>query len=396
MRPFTFLAWCAATAAALAGLACVLTILVDPYRFFGTPSVPGWTSLKPRIYQQVMMAKTYQMERVKPKTLLLGNSRVEIGLDPESSNWPKDAVHVFNSAVAGRGLFVSYLMLREAIAVSTPQVVVVGLDFQDFAESLSPASATPVFSNDEARLLVDRSGNPNHARSLQVWRDCGAVMLTIGAISDSVTTLFDQDPATSPTMTPLGFNPLHEYNLFVRRSGHYELFAQRQLDYERTYRLRHDLDFQNLELLASFRYLQAILRVAAEHHIRVVLYIHPYHSHYLEMLHRLSLWGAFEDWKRALVRFLGLQHPSTKVQLHDFADYNDITMESVPPAGDTDSEMHWYWEAGHYKSTLGNELLAAMFGEHEFGVRLTDVNIEDDLGAIREHRKHFVEHIPDH
>jgi hypothetical protein len=57
--------------------------------------------------------------------------------------------------------------------------------------------------------------------------------------------------------------------------------------------------------------------------------------------------GAFEEWKCALIRFLGLQHSGAEVRLHDFADYNDLTTQTVPPPGDTHSEMHWYWEAGH-------------------------------------------------
>ena len=65
----------------------------------------------------------------------------------------------------------------------------------------------------------------------------------------------------------------------------------------------------------------------------------------------------------------------------------------MPPPGDTHSEMLWYWEAGHYKSTLGNELFAAMFGGHKFGVLLTVGTIESDLAAIRKHREHFLNHV---
>ena len=56
--------------------------------------------------------------------------------------------------------------------------------------------------------------------------------------------------------------------------------------------------------------------------------------------------------------------------------------------------MLWYWEAGHYKSTLGNELFAAMFGGHKFGELLTAGTIENDLAAMRKHREHFLKHVP--
>src|ERR1700680_698269 len=104
MRPISFFAVLVATACGLALLTIGLALWVDPYRMYGTPETPGWTALKPRIYEQIGIAKTYQLDRVAPTTLLLGNSRVEIGFDPESRLWPAGAQPVFNAAQAGMGL----------------------------------------------------------------------------------------------------------------------------------------------------------------------------------------------------------------------------------------------------------------------------------------------------
>ena len=84
LSPSRFFVWFGATVAALAGLAIGLCVAVDPYRMYGTPVLPGWTELKPQIYDQIDLAATYQLERVRPITLLLGNSRVEVGINPES------------------------------------------------------------------------------------------------------------------------------------------------------------------------------------------------------------------------------------------------------------------------------------------------------------------------
>src|SRR5438046_123959 len=130
MRPYVFLRWAGVTAFALMALAAAAAIVVNPYWNHGTAPITGWTALKPRAYQEALIAKTAQLDRIAPKTLLLGNSRVEIGLDPESRNWPAGAGPVFNAAQAGRSLFTSQLMLREAISVSAPKLAVVGIDFQ--------------------------------------------------------------------------------------------------------------------------------------------------------------------------------------------------------------------------------------------------------------------------
>ena len=117
MRAITYLEWLGGVVAALAASVLILTVAVDPYRMFDTPTVSEWTELKPRAYQQAGLAKTYQLERVTAKTLILGNSRVEIGLDPLSHTWPSDQRPVFNGAMAGGNMFTSLVILREAVAV---------------------------------------------------------------------------------------------------------------------------------------------------------------------------------------------------------------------------------------------------------------------------------------
>src|SRR5687767_10753415 len=110
-------------------LAVALGIYADPYEMFGTGMQP-----KPRVYQQARIAKTYAMARVRPKTLLLGNSRIEAGFDPESAAFPAAARPVFNGGRAGSTLSSSLLTMQNAILVGCLQTVLVGVDFQDFLD----------------------------------------------------------------------------------------------------------------------------------------------------------------------------------------------------------------------------------------------------------------------
>jgi hypothetical protein len=393
VQPLSFFAWLLGTVVGLVCLAVVLGVAVDPYRVYGTAGVPRWTAVKPRIYNQASLAKTYQLERVGPRTLLLGNSRVEIGLDPESSRWPAEAHPVFNAALAGTNLRTSLDMLRDAFAAHAPQTVLLGLDFLDFLQMPDslPAPPAPV-GPDERRLLVDRNGKPNPERPLQVWRDRIATTLTIDAVVDDLATLVDQDPETSETMTPLGFNPLNEYRLFAARQGYYALFAQKNEVYRSQYRHYPVPNFVELPRFASFRYLQSIIDLAMAHNARLILFTHPYHADYLDMLREVGLWESFEDWKRSLVEVIGTAARAQpgKTHLFDFACYNAFTTERVPPPGDRHTVMRWYWEAGHYKSALGNEMLETMLGRvARFGVALTAANVETTLQKIRESRSFF-------
>jgi hypothetical protein len=395
MRPLSYLTWLGGTFFALTCLAVALGVAVDPYRMYATPTVPGWTALKPRINNQTGIAKTYQLERVRPATLLLGNSRVEIGFDPESPSWPATAYPIFNAAVAGGDLGTSLLMLRDADAVRALDTIMLGLDFLDFLQKPSdPASPQGPVGPNERRLLVDRDGHPNPERPLQIWRDRIGTTLTIDAVLDALATPFDQDPETSTTMTPLGFNPLHEYRVFAARQGYYELFAQKNAIYRRQYQRYPKPDFLEPLRYASFRQLQAIVALATAQAEHLILFIHPYHADYLDMLHDVGLWQSFENWKRALAKFVDNPGPAVQstVQLFDFSDYNEFTTERVPPSTDRHTIMRWYWEAGHYKPALGEEMLETMLGGvGRFGFVLTSTTVEHVLAEIQKDRYRFAE-----
>jgi hypothetical protein len=52
--------------------------------------------------------------------------------------------------------------------------------------------------------------------------------------------------------------------------------------------------------------------------------------------------------------------PGSEVRLFDFAQESAVSREPVPPPGDRHTQMRWYWEAGHFKSELGDRLVARM------------------------------------
>lgn len=82
----------------LIGIAgCALTVLaagvinwfIDPYGIFGTRIVHGLNALKPFAGDRGRTVKLYQVIRVRPRGLIVGNSRPELGLDPANGCWPK-------------------------------------------------------------------------------------------------------------------------------------------------------------------------------------------------------------------------------------------------------------------------------------------------------------------
>ena len=357
-------------------LLCIaICVFADPYRLFGTSPVRGLTLLKPRIYQQLVMAKTVQLDRVRPRTLLLGNSRVENGFDPASPLWPAHMQPVFNAGLPGYDMFWAARMLDEALSQGPVKTIVLQADFPDFLGRPVPADHERSVSDDERRLHVDRAGRVNGSRFTASLSDAAHATLTLDALVDSLTTLTQQDARFGVTMTPAGFNPLHQYELDVRQIGYAGLFAQKLAAYRSQLQHAFHPDFSHPERIEDFRYLQHILRTADKNDAKLIIFIPPYHAEFLQLIRDQGLWPEFEAWKRALVRAIASEvaakSSKSEVELVDFSGDNAFIQESVPQKGDTRAMMRWYWEPGHFKSALGNEVLKRLLTGHgQFGESL--------------------------
>src|SRR5207253_7176353 len=115
------------------------------------------------------------VERMHPSGLVLGNSRAEIGFDPDSPAWPAWARPAFNLALPGAGISAVAGDFDRALRGVTPKLVVVGLDFVDFR--VDPASKNK-FKAPAA-----------NADSLSEMRERASALLTMNALVDSLVTV---------------------------------------------------------------------------------------------------------------------------------------------------------------------------------------------------------------
>jgi hypothetical protein len=376
-----YLAIATMTVAALSLGTILLTVAVDPYRMYGTPTIPSLTEMKPLAYRHSDFVKEYLLERMRPRTLLLGNSRVEIGLDPESPLWPADDRPVFNAAESGRDLAIALVRLRHAMEIAPPRVVVVAMDFPDFLEPGDIRSNREP-EREATRLPLNQEGRPNMQRDIQLWKDRLATTLTIDAVIDSFATMIDQDPRRAVTMTDAGFNPHHEFDVIARREGYHALFAQKYDAYAAQYAAYARPDFDEPLRHANFRYVDRMVRLAVAHGTHIIFYINPYHCSLLNLWHEDGLWPGFESWKQALVSVVdrAAGPASGLATILDFSGYSRYAMEPFPNADDRSTTMRWYWEPGHYKSALGEKLIARMVGDNEaYGQVLTATTIDQNL-----------------
>src|SRR5689334_9919350 len=130
----------------LVAVIAAFNALVDPYHVIGTPRLAGLNAAKPEAVTHTQLAKDYLIGRIKPAGLLLGTSKVDLGIDPRSPFWPEDARPAFNYGVPGSSIHGALANLHRAVALGTVHRALVVLEFDDFMKLPSTDKAAAVLT----------------------------------------------------------------------------------------------------------------------------------------------------------------------------------------------------------------------------------------------------------
>jgi hypothetical protein len=374
----------------LAILVAGFNAIVDPYDVFGSPRLAGINRFKPEAKNHSMLAKTYQVERFRPTTILLGSSRVHIGIDAHGPAWPASMQPVYNYAIPRwYGTYTSYRSLQEADAIGHLKYAVIFLDFQNF---FAPEPvAVIVADEDQRRLLVQADGSANPLRTRQRLDDAFLSLLTMGALIDSASTILAQRQPVVLDLPLDGSSTEADFINAAREDGMHDLFAQKEaFEADRTHGLARALagwtdGLPNLDIVAR------IIAFSRAHDIALTLAIAPSHADTLELYWRDGLWLRVEQFKTELAAMVAKDGHGA-VTLWDFSDYSEWTTEPVPPPGDRQTATHWYWESTHFKKALGTLMIRRMFDgdPSPFGVRLTPDNVAARNAEVRQQRQALI------
>jgi hypothetical protein len=386
-------------AAALAGAIASFNYAVDPYLLFDVKRVHGFNDLKPSVATRERMMKAYQAGRVSARTVVIGSSRSDLGMDPATVSWPASAQPVYNLSLVGSGTAEGMKYLRHYVAMNpgnAPRTVVVGLDFESFlyvSRGVNTRVKSSNMSELEERLAVDAEGNPNPLRAVRVLKDRALGLLSLDAIVDSIKTITGSRSASVTNLEPNGHLSEAGFRDTAHADGFQLLFTQKHLDAIKQYgKPRRVLSDTPDGPIREFGALRQLLSLAKANGIEVALVIQPAHASRLELLDRMGYWGDYERWKRELAALSAQAGASQKVALWDFGGYEREAREPVPAKGKDTRDMQWFWDPVHYTSKLGDVMVARIFtdGQGEgFGVRLTPANVEAQIARVRRDREAF-------
>jgi hypothetical protein len=365
-------------------------LLIDPYDVFGTPRTRGLNFFKAATEAHTSLSKPYQIERIRPRTVLIGSSTVDIGLDPADPVWPADLRPVFDFGLPGSGPTSHYRALRHAAAAGPVQLAVIVLNFVDTLEP-APAPGTPPTRSETARrLLVTEDGASNPDRTLQRAKDAFLSTLTLDAFEDSLSTLLSQYQSDPLDLTRLGSTTEGAFRRAAATEGYAVLFREKEEEYARKFAKLSRQPRTDADLRYWVGIVGRMIEFCQDHEIRPILVIAPYHADMMELIESAGLWGAFEDWKVALTEIVQRSGPTAV--LWDFTDYDQYSTEEVPNQPARSAGMRWFWEPVHFKKALGSKVLQRILtGEPEqFGTMLTPANVRAHLAEIRSARAAYL------
>lgn len=331
--------------------------LMDPQSYFSGPKIEGLNLYKPEIASERAILHS------KPKVIILGSSRAEVGLDPLDPSWNHSSV--FNLASGGANIFDSYHYLKHANQHSKIESVYLMVDFFMFNDSRKP------YLKEDYDFLDSMQLNEPFLNSKII-----SSLINFQTLRDSFITLSNQDPA-SLAQTKYGGRfditpPTHAKLKLIEGSFfnvHYRNFSQQNKNMH-----------QGFEKIVDFAYLN---------NIELVIGISPIHSRLLEVISVSDLWDEFEDWKKRLSKILdsqSKQHLKPNFLLFDFADYNKFTTEEAP-SRKNHREMKWFIESSHFNYKLGSLVIQRMSNKSikttEFGNIIDVNNIDTHLRNVR-------------
>ena len=377
-------------------LGAAFNYLVDPYSLFGTRRIAGFNERKPTASDRVRVVKPYMASRAQPRVVIGGNSRPELGLNPQSACWKASEQPVFNMGVPGASVFMQSRYVQHA-AGGRAHLVLFGIDFFDF---LTDASK-PTEPVDWVQLEKSLEGRLDLAQSGARWNeDFFSSLFSLKTVSDAVVTLASQNNPYSSTLYENGFNPGLDYVPIIKNEGQAVLFSQKNQELRKTLQQPHlgvvDVSGQQTEALQALRQ----LLVWSKHRgIQLVLFINPYHSDYLVQIETTGNWRLFEDWKRQVARLAD----EYAVPLWDFNSIDQYSTETPPGFNDKHTILRWFWEPAHYRREIGDRMLAAMLsrpcersGTHDrFGRQINPQNLQNHLDDIRLKLHRFMDANPE-
>jgi hypothetical protein len=333
------LLWC--------GLLVGVVWLIDPYGVAPLRTrIPGINEVKPSRVNIDRVLKPYEVWRYRPRTVFLGSSRIQQGLDPADLDGTSLAP-AYNASIPASTLSENAAHLKQFFELDPNlKIVVVELFFSNF-----------IFPNDDAagKTLGDFA-----ASAL-------ALHFSATALADAVRTVFANRQRTydGPSLAEGGNwrPPTTPY-----AQGSFAGFIDAIMAIHKNHL---DLELQP----TVFAALDRVVHICRERGARLYLVIAPQHPYDDYRWLSLGYWSLLEAWYRRLAEY---------PDVVSFAQYHGPLEEPIK------ERMDYWYDPIHFSSKMGRMMLRSLAGKHEPDIpenMLVRIDAASAQSAITERRK---------
>jgi len=386
------------------GIVITLNYIIDPYLLYGTKRIEGFNNVKPAAGNVSYQSKIYLAHRLDINALVIGNSRPEMGINPDHAYFKNNHYKLYNLGQRGSSTATQYGYALDILRDKNIKMVMIGVDFIDFItseENLShPDQWPPQKSTQDNRRKYKWDGTYNDNYSCQYYKDIYLPLISLSTLQDSLITIFQQNSDASDLLNN-GFNPAGDMQKATRTEGVKILFNQKTPQLIRSFTSRKWKIYSSHSLWSpSFNNLQFLLNYLQKNRIETKIFINPYHIQYLEIIEHSGLGPEFTDWKRQLTKMVAAVSKKGDFTLWNFSDPHIYNTE--PILNTKKIPLKWFWEPAHYRKELGDLMINRMFSpslprdnKNQFGYQLTPENIDRHLADYQKRLKDYQNEYPE-
>jgi len=383
-RPFArFNRWLGLMLALFLVITAILSTTVDPWRINNSP----WAidSLDParEISNTVRVGKAALANRGDWQAVILGSSRVEIGLNPahpafggmRAVNLAMSAANLYETVPAGH-----YTLDRNPDV----RLLLLGIEAGDLHNDFDSRKYTRFFQSPFA----------DNNRSIE-----RGINQVIGgrALADSIATLSRHRRGIAPRRSALGqwIQPNHPPDVRRYAETTFQMGFENSAD-QWGYRPQQ-LRPEKVKLLTDF-----IARVRASG-IEMHIFIPPQHA--LKQIHPTGDRPRTIAWEHDLQALAAICREANAVsvkgppvRLWSFLTFNDLTTRPMPRPGDASLQMPGWFDLGHGQPVLGDRVIETMLGKSAgtpHGMNLLDDGYETRRAEWIERHEEYCRDHPD-
>ena len=309
----------------------IFNYIVDPYGLFRTIELQGFNQQKEGVRSKIRYVKSIEISLRKPKTIIMGSSRVHDGVNPEYIK-EKSFLPVYNYGLDMARIKEIKQYLKHAVINSKIEYLILGLDYFMF--------------NKYQRLNVTYD-KTMIGRRINYFDVYFKTLFTMSALKDSIKTIkISANQNKRKEFLANGYRPGDQ--VFYKLKNYEKLHKNTNWIFLTT-RPQDTLYYSKMALdQESLNDFQEIIKICKKHNIDLKLYISPAHASLDgEGINAVGLQPEFEKWKEYITDITN----KSKVTLTDFSGYNLITTEAVR------TPMKNYWDSSHFTESIGDMIL---------------------------------------